>query len=420
MGGIFRGWYIVGAAHILLALIFGAAYSFGALFSSIQTYFNADRFSTASIFSFTALLYYVIGVFSGSLSDKSSVRIVVLCGIISLALGFGISSLLSSSLTLFLLSFCVLVGLGVGLVYVPTVTTIQRWFVVYRGSASGIALAGTGLGTLIGPIVAGELLKYLSWQTTMQVFAVAIAAIGCLSALVLKGRPEDVGLHPDGMEPEQLAAGAVPQAARGMTLRDSVRLGRFWWYFVAIFLGSIGLFLALIHINPYAQQQGLSVTEANLLIGLIGVGNIGGRLVLGRIGDRMGPLKFLIVLTLTLAVLCGAWIAAQGFVALATFAVLFGAANGGCISLYPAVAASWFGTRNLGAILGALYIAVGIAAVAGGSVAGFLFDVYQNYTLSIVLTGVCALLSALAVLMAHRSHDERTEASVFSHHIPRG
>ena len=103
-----------------------------------------------------------------------------------------------------------------------------------------------------------------------------------------------------------------------------------------------------------------------------------------------------------LAVLCFSWIAAQGFLALAIFALLFGAANGGCISLYPAVAAAWFGTKDLGAILGALYIAVGIAAVAGGSVAGLLFDTYQNYTLSIALAAVCALFSALAVLMANR------------------
>lgn len=62
--------------------------------------------------------------------------------------------------------------------------------------------------------------------------------------------------------------------------------------FIAIFFGSIGLFLALVHINPYAQQQGLNATQANLLIGLIGMGNIGGRLVLGRIGDRMGARRF--------------------------------------------------------------------------------------------------------------------------------
>jgi MFS family permease len=91
---------------------------------------------------------------------------------------------------------------------------------------------------------------------------------------------------------------------------------------------------------------------------------------------------------------------ARGFVALAGFALVFGAANGGCIALYPAVAATWFGTRNLGAILGALYVAVGIAAVAGGSLAGWLFDVWGGYTPSILLAGGSAALSALAVWRA--------------------
>jgi MFS family permease len=101
-----------------------------------------------------------------------------------------------------------------------------------------------------------------------------------------------------------------------------------------------------------------------------------------------------------LAVLCELWSVAEGFMALAAFALVFGAANGGCVALYPAVAAAWFGTRNLGAILGALYVGVGIAAVAGGSLAGWLFDVWGGYTPSILLVGGCAALSALAVWMA--------------------
>lgn len=397
---LFRGWYIVGAVHILLTLIFGAAYSFGAFFTSIQHNFDAGSFSTASIFSFTALIYYVVGVFSGTWSDRTSVRVVTASGVVLLSLGFLASSLLSSSLVLFLGAFCLLVGLGVGLVYVPAVTTVQRWFVVRRSSASGLALAGTGLGTLIGPLVAGFLMRHLSWQATMQVYALAIAVLGLAAAFSLKGRPEELGLYPDGMaHPHQPGMGAQ----QGVSLGEASRQMRFWWYFAAIFFGSIGLFLALVHINPYAQQQGLSITQANLLIGLIGVGNILGRLALGRLGDRLGPLRFLIFLTLCLAILCVLWGLANGFVALATFAVLFGAANGGCIALYPAVAATWFGTRNLGAILGALYIAVGIAAVAGGSVAGLLFDIYESYKLSIMLAGACALVSAVAVRQASRN-----------------
>jgi MFS family permease len=259
------------------------------------------------------------------------------------------------------------------------------------------------LGTLLGPTIAGVLMRHLSWQATMQAYAAAIAGLGIIAAISLKGRPEDVGLHPDGVAPPpRLTFFESDQPALGMALREAAGLGRFWWYFAAILAGSVGLFLALIHINPYAQQQGLSVVQSNLLIGLIGVGNIVGRLVLGRIGDKVGSLRFLVLLTVGLAGLCCLWIAARGFAALATFAVLFGAANGGCIALYPAVAASWFGTRNLGAILGALYTAVGIAAVAGGSVAGFLFDTYENYTLSIMLAGVCAVLSAIALLLASR------------------
>ncbi|APE49032.1 MFS transporter [Delftia sp. HK171] len=410
-GRLFRGWYIVGAVHVLLALIFGAAYSFGAFFFSIQAQFGASSFSTASIFSLTALIYYAVGVFSGAWSDRTSVRTVTSAGIVLLSLGFAASSLLTSSLAAFLGAFCALVGLGVGLVYVPAVSTIQRWFVLRRSSASGIALAGTGLGTLLGPVVAGALMEHLSWQLTMQVYAAAIALAGLAAAAALRSRPEELGLHPDGIQPGGAkAAGQTGQGVVGVGLGQAVRQARFWWYFAAIFFGSIGLFLALIHINPLARQQGLPAAQANLLIGLIGVGNVLGRLVLGRLGDRMGPLRFLMLLTASLALLCGLWSMAQGFTALAGFALAFGAVNGGCIALYPAVAATWFGTRSLGAILGALYVSVGIAAVAGGSLAGLLFDLSGSYTSSILLAGGSAVLSALAVRMAARAGGAKPQA----------
>ncbi|ROR02260.1 putative MFS family arabinose efflux permease [Delftia acidovorans] len=402
-GRLFRGWYIVGAVHVLLALIFGAAYSFGAFFASIQAQFGASSFSTASIFSLTALIYYAVGVFSGAWSDRTSVRTVTSAGIVLLSLGFVASSLLTSSLAAFLGAFCALVGLGVGLVYVPAVSTIQRWFVLRRSSASGIALAGTGLGTLLGPVVAGALMEHLPWQLTMQVYAAAIALAGLAAAAALRSRPEELGLHPDGIPPGSAKAAGQTGLGLDVGLGQAARQARFWWYFAAIFFGSIGLFLALIHINPLARQQGLPAAQANLLIGLIGVGNVLGRLVLGRLGDRMGPLRFLMVLTASLVLLCGLWSMAQGFTALAGFALAFGAVNGGCIALYPAVAATWFGTRSLGAILGALYVSVGIAAVAGGSLAGLLFDLSGSYTSSILLAGGSAVLSALAVRMAART-----------------
>ncbi|WP_245294281.1 MFS transporter [Rhizobium etli] len=297
--------------------------------------------------------------------------------------------------------FCLFVGLGVGLVYVPTVTTVQRWFIVRRSTASGIALAGTGLGTFIGPNVAGVLMQLVSWQSTMRIFAGAIALIGVIAAMVLHATPESLGLHPDGGE--QTNTRAIPLSSKGKDLREASGTARFWWHFGAILMGSVGLFLALVHINPFAREMGISEAEANLLIGFVGAGNVGGRLFLGGVGDKIGPKRLLVWLTFSLAVLNGLWLGLAGFVSLAIFAVLFGAANGGCISLYPSVAANWFGTKNLGAILGTLYIGVGIAAVAGGSIAGLLFDTYHNYAASIMLSAVCALVSVLFIVCAERS-----------------
>lgn len=396
---VFRGWYVVFAAHLLLALIFGGAYSFGAFFSQIQSNFDVGHFSVASVFSLTAFVYYAVGVFSGSLADRISTRIVVCVGIILLALGFFLSSLASGSLQWFLLCFCSLVGLGVGLVYVPMVVAVQRWFIKSRSKASGIALAGTGVGTFIGPTTAGLLMQHFSWESTMQIFAVAILVVGLLVASLVRGNPQELGLLPDGLTS---STSSGHQLTLGMRLSEAAGTGRFWWYFGAIFLGSVGLFLALVHINPYARQFGISATEANVLIGLIGVGNVAGRLFLGSIGDRIGPRRLLIVLTIALVLLNLLWLAAHTFIALALFTLCFGVANGGCISLYPSVAAHWFGTANLGAILGALYISVGVAALMGGSVAGLLFDLYQSYTASILLGAACALLSVVFICIAGR------------------
>ncbi|HEY2254338.1 MAG TPA: MFS transporter, partial [Variovorax sp.] len=242
----------------------------------------------------------------------------------------------------------------------------------------------------------------LSWQTTMQLFAGGIAVLGMGAALAMRAWPQDLGLLPDGDEAGRLPPQPQTPQQDGDRLRDAVRQGRFWWYFAAIATGSVGLFAALVHVAPAARAQGIAADSAILLIGLIGAGNVLGRLFLGGLGDRLGPPRLLLLLTLALALLDGVWLGAESYPALVVFTLLFGAANGGCIALYPAVAASWFGTRQLGAILGALYIGVGIAALFGASAAGLLFDLRGSYAWPIGASGALALLSALCLTGAAR------------------
>lgn len=397
---LFRGWTMVAATHVLFALIFGAMYAFGAFFEAIQQTFHAGRFSVSAVFSGTAFVYYLLGLVSGALADRFSVRWIVGAGIALLALGFALGSQ-ATSLTMLLLLFCAFVGLGVGLVYIPAITVVQRWFVRQRSRASGLALAGTGLGTLVGPVLAGALLQHLDWRGTLQCFALGIAVLGLGAAWLLVGQPADVGLRPDGDAVPRTPAHAA--TSLGMTRAQALGSARFWWFFASIFLASIGLFVALVHISPQARALGIAPARSPVLIGLIGVGNVLGRLVLGSLGDRLGPRRLLLWLTVALALASGLWLQAGAFWSLAAFALLFGAANGGCIALYPAVAADWFGTRHLGAILGALYVSVGLAALLGASAAGWLFDQTQSYALPILASGLAALAAAGCLVLAQRS-----------------
>jgi len=404
---VFRGWTMVAAAHVLFALVFGAMYSFGAFLEHVQAAFGTGRFGASAVFSATAFLYYAFGLVSGALADRFSVRAVAGCGIVLLALGFTLGSL-APNLTMLMLVFCVLVGTGVGLVYVPAVAVVQRWFVRHRSRASGLALAGTGVGTFVGPMMATLLIPWLSWRTTMQWFAVGIAALGIAAAARLVRAPEDVGLRPDGDRPEGVAL-APGASAAGLTWQQALASPHFWWYFASILFASVGLFAALVHIHPYARALGASATQGSLLIGLIGIGNVGGRLVLGGLGDRLGPQRLLMALTVALALLDCLWLQADGFRMLAVFALLFGAANGGCIALYPAVAAGWFGTARLGAILGALYVSVGIAALIGASAAGLMFDLFRSYAAPIAGSALLAVLSAVCLAMAGSRASQRVD-----------
>jgi OFA family oxalate/formate antiporter-like MFS transporter len=398
-GQAFCGWHMVVAAHVLFGLAFGSMYAFGVFLEHIQNSFQVGRFSVSAIFSGTALVYYLLGWFAGALADRFSVRRIVATGVALLALGFVLGSQ-ASSLGGLLLSFCLLVGVGIALIYVPAIAVVQRWFVRQRSRASGLALAGTGVGTFLGPVAAGLLLQHLSWRDTMQWFALVIVVLGLGAAAVLVGQPADLGQWPDG---DTQAREAVGAGAAGLSLREALARPVFWWYFLSIFLASIGLFTALVHIHPSARAAGVAPEQGAWLIGLIGVGNVLGRLLLSGLGDRLGVQRLLHVLTLGLALLPCLWWQADAFWGLALFALLFGAAHGGCIALYPAVTADWFGTRHLGAVLGALYTSVGLAALLGASVAGWVFDLTHSYTWPILGSAVAALLAAGCLGMARRS-----------------
>jgi MFS transporter, OFA family, oxalate/formate antiporter len=220
---IFYGWFVVAAAFAVTFVGFGSAYTFSAFVESLQKDFAASRGSVSLVFSLAGFLYFGLGIVSGPLADRWGSRRLAVVGMVLIGIGLAAASA-ARSLTEVYAAYGLGVGLGVGCSYVPAVGAVQRWFVRRRGFASGLAVSGIGVGTLVMPPLASLLIEALGWRNAYLVLGGLAAVVGVGMALLIENDPRDRGLGPDG-DPIQPNAQAVRPA--GASVREATRSRRF-------------------------------------------------------------------------------------------------------------------------------------------------------------------------------------------------
>ncbi len=286
------------------------------------------------------------------------------------------------------------VGLGVGCSYVPAVGAVQRWFIRRRGFASGIAVSGIGVGTLVVPPLAAFLIAALGWREAYLILGILSALVGGGMALLIEDDPHHRGLNPDGAPIE---SNGEPTRATGVPVSEAIRSRRFIGLYAACFICAFGLFVPFVHLVPYALDHGLPQSSAVILLAMIGLGSTAGRFILGGVADRLGrPLSFM-AMFVGMALAFVIWAFSTELWALAAFACIFGLFYGGFVALAPAVITDYFGGRNAGSIIGILYTSVAIGTLIGPGAAGYAFDLTHSYMLPI-LASVAANIIAAAIL----------------------
>src|SRR5215470_17655742 len=185
---IFYGWFVVAGAFAVSFVGFGCANAFSAFVESLQREFSTSRGSVSLIFSLAGFLYFAIGVVSGPLADRWGSRRLAVAGMLLAGVGIALASLAGSLIQVYA-AYGLGVGLGVGLAYVPSLGAVQRWFARRRAFASGLAVAGTGLGTLVMPPLAGWLIAAIGWRETYLVLGAGAAIIGAGLSLLIENDP---------------------------------------------------------------------------------------------------------------------------------------------------------------------------------------------------------------------------------------
>src|SRR5215468_1752366 len=175
------GPVVVAAVFCLVFLVMGAAFSFSTFASELGHELKAGSGSISFIFGCAMALLYAGGLFSGALADRIGTHRVagagaLLCGGSLVAAG-AVGTVWEADVTLGA-GF----GLGLAICYTPAVAAVQPWFDRNRGVASGIALSGTGLGTLLMPLLARWLIDSQGWRPALAVIGLLVAGFGFLAS----------------------------------------------------------------------------------------------------------------------------------------------------------------------------------------------------------------------------------------------
>lgn len=379
------GWVVVAACFAALAVIFGVAYSFAAFFESYSNAFQASRAEVSLVFGLSGLLYFVLGAFGGMLSDRFGPRPVTTSGMLCIGAALALGSAAQSMLQLTLV-YGIGLGVGIALVYTPAIGCVQPWFNRRRGLAAGIASAGIGAGTLVVPLLAAAAISRWQWRGAMLALAAGVVVFGLMASWLLKPAPA--------------AARRGDGTVAGMPFGQAVRDRSFGWLYAMCVLGAPAMFIPFAHLSASARDMGLADSQAVGLVGMIGVGSLVGRFVVGSVADRVGRPLALIGVQASLGLSMLLWLVAGGYPALVVFALWMGLSYGGAVSLMPALCMDLYGARSVASLIGTLYTGAALGNALGPWVAGRVFDARGSYGL--VIAG-CALLSAAATLSAWRA-----------------
>lgn len=394
---IYRGWPIVVALGLVTIVSYGTTqYLFGVLVDPVTRQLGGNRAQLASAYSIALVIAAVAGLGVGRAVDRFGARL-LLC----LGGGINVATLLllsrAGSLPAFAAVWATGCGFAMALTQYPlTFVVVANWFDRRRPAAMALLTTIGGLSSPIMIPLSGWLVQAHGWRTAVALLALPAALTVPLSLVLVRRRPEDLGLVPDG------AAGSRPGPSAGLTLGGALRRPAFW----LITLGGMAtMFCAnALQVNQvaYLIARGLSPVTAASVAGLVGLASVPGRLVLNLAGQRLPPQRLLALSMLGMGLGVLVLLLTRGDGPTVAYAVLYGAGYGAATPLRGTVMARQVGRRAFGAITAVQNLAVLGGSAAGPLAVGGLYDATGAYGFALTLLVVAIAVGAAATVLAPR------------------
>lgn len=412
--GLFYGWWIVAGGigiDILQAGMLLQAY--GLYMPLWQAEFGWSKTTLATVFAVQRLQSGLLGPVQGLLLQRFSPRRVMRVGLLTFAVGLMLLSRVDT-LFAFILVFLLLAG-GASLGgWLTTITVVVNWFERRRTTALALTQIGASIGGLLIPIVAWSLITF-GWRTTSLVSGLLVLALGVPLTQLMRTRPEDYGLRPDGAPaaPQRRAAvtaGApnpdgvpTPSASADFGTRDAMRTPAFWLLSLGHGLALTVVSTVTVHLVVHlVEALEMSLPLASFVVAFLTGATLAGKVLGGFLGDRFDKRLVAAGAMILHASAILVLAAANGLALVLVFAGLHGLAWGIRGPLMGALRADYFGRRSFATIMGFSTSIIMIGSISGPIMAGVIADRFGSYRPAFVVLALLATLGIFAFLLARR------------------
>ncbi|KAK3695698.1 major facilitator superfamily transporter monocarboxylate [Podospora appendiculata] len=383
-GGV-QAWIQVASGFAIFFNSWGILNTFGIF----QTYYESGQlFSETSsniswIGSIQAYCVLIFGLVSGPIYDRGYFRALLTSGSFLVVFGFMMLSICTTYWQALLAQgFCI--GVGAGLLFVPSLAVLPGYFTTRMGLAMGLAASGSSLGGVIYPIVFYKMIGRVG-------FGWAVRTLGFIA----------------------LATLVVPLVFMRMRVkptrpRDVLDWSAFtdWPFAVFTFsamVGFIGLYVMLFYVSYFAGATGIASSELSFyLVPILNAASMFGRTLPNALSDKTGPINLLAPGALICGILTYAMIGVKSLAGVVIVTLLYGFFSGVFIALPPVVFVRLTKDKSkVGTRMGMGFATLGFGVLTGGPGGGSVLGTDAadlHWTNLWVFGGTCAIGSGLLMV----------------------
>ena len=391
--------------------ITSAGYLFGVFLPVLVEHFGWTRAQISTANSLCLIVISALGPFVGRLTDRFGPRTVIASGAVLSGAGFmtlglvGLSDALNRVVTPLTQFYAGSIVFGAGVAsaaFVPLNTIVANWFVRRRGLALGVTSTGMSIGALAMIPLAGWLIDRFGWRSAyVALGALMVAVVLPLAIFVMKRRPADVGLLPDGDSEEGPSASAdasrpAMEQAADVDLAHAVRSFAFWALAGAYVVYGLAQSSVMVHSIALLVERGWAAHDARGLMSLLALASTMAKVAVGYLADRISPPRLAAACYLLLGAGTGL-LAAPDSPFVWMYSIFCGTAMGGIAALQGMLVARQFGVRHFGSNFGAMSTFLLGASAASPVVSGYIYDLIGSYSPGFVVWALAQCVGALLV-----------------------